>query len=86
MTITAISGAYDPVYIAAQIRANISYTINQSADSSQIVAFVKGLVPNVSVSIEGVSSDGTTYVNLLATTAVNYVFQIYQIKINGTVY
>lgn len=80
------SGSVDPVYIRAQLLALLSYGINQSADTTSIVALIKQIAPNASVSGEGVSADNVTYVSLLAPTAVNYQFVLAaaRIYINGT--
>ena len=88
LTITAITGAVDVEFIRSQILANISYRIDQTADASAIVAFVKGIAPNASVSGEGVSSDGSTYAATLAPTGVNYQFVLSSAKliINGEDY
>lgn len=73
LTCTALPGtaAVDPVYIAKSIYNYFSiggegaYKIGQAADSSAIVSYVKGLLPNVSISGEGVSQDGSTWLNLI---------------------
>ncbi len=80
-TVVAVTGAVDPAYIKQQILLLLSYRINQSADASAIVALVKQISPNASISAEGVSADNVTYVSLLAPTAVNYQFQIASIRI-----
>ena len=74
----AISGHVDNAYIASQILAAFgnSYSINQAADASSIVAFIKQLYPTAYVSGEGVSTDGLSYVPLVTPTAVNYQFRI----------
>ena len=76
--VDAISGHVDNAYIASQILAAFgnSYSINQAADASSIVAFIKQLYPNAYVSGEGVSTDGLSYVPLVTPTAVNYQFRI----------
>ena len=88
LTIVAITGAVDVEFIRTQILANISYRINQTADASAIVAFVKGIAPNASVSGEGVGSDGVTYAATLAPTGVNYQFVLSsaELIINGENY
>lgn len=69
--IVAITGAVDLVYIAQQLAARLSYNIGQAADTASIVALIKEIAPNASVSGEGVSDDDITYVPLLATGAVD---------------
>ena len=66
LNVVAITGIIDPEYIRTQILAQLSYAINQTADASAIVALVKNIAPNASVSAEGVSSDGITYTPTLA--------------------
>lgn len=84
--IAAITGTVDDDYVRAQILEFISYKIGQSADASEIVAFVKDLIPNGSISGEGVGLDGITYVSLQAPSAVANQFAIESahIVINGT--
>lgn len=83
-TMVAITGTVDPVFVKAQILALLSYRINQSADTASIVALVKQIAPNASISGEGVSDDGVTWVSLLAPTGVNYQFQISSANITIT--
>jgi uncharacterized phage protein gp47/JayE len=77
-TLTAISGALDKSAIAAAVLAQfgISYGINQPADTASIVAFIKSIAPNASVSAEGVSTDGSHFYPLVTPTGVNYQFLI----------
>lgn len=77
-TLTAITGALDKVWIAAQVLATFgtSYTINQSADTASIVSYIKSIAANASVSVEGVSTDGTHWFPLVNPTGVNYQFLI----------
>lgn len=77
-TVQAITGAVDLVYLTSQVLAQFgqSYNIGQKADSSSIVAFLKGIAPNASISAEGVSTDGASYVPLVTPTGVNYQFEI----------
>lgn len=84
--VTAIEGTVDDTYIREQILERLSYRINQSADASSIVALVKEIAPNASVSAEGVGLDGGTYVTLQAPSAVDnkFVIESAHIVINGT--
>ena len=79
-TIVAITGSVDLTYIAAQIFAEFgsSYGINQSADTASIIAFIKQIAPNSSVSAEGVSktSSSAGFSTLVAPNNVNYQFVI----------
>ena len=77
-TVTAITGSVNKPNIQAQVYAEFAnaYNINQSADASAIVAYIKQIAPNASVSVEGVSPDGSTWSTLLNTTGVNYQFHI----------
>lgn len=84
--VAAITGVVDADYIRAQLLTALSYQIGQSADTTSIVALVKGIAPNASVSDEGVSNVDGSYVALKAPTGVNYQFipTSTRIKINGT--
>ena len=77
-TIIPITGAVDAPYVAAQVlqQFGASYSIGQAADSSSIVAYIKEIMPNASVSAEGVSLDGSTWVTLLEPSSINYQFAI----------
>lgn len=79
--LAAITGTVDPVYVRAQLLAALSYEIGASADASAIVALVKEIAPNASVSAAGVSNDGATYVDLLAPTDFNYQFEAASVRI-----
>jgi hypothetical protein len=83
---SAITGTVDANFLRTQILANMSYAIGQTADASAVVAYVKGIAPNVSVSADGVSGDGVTYTATLAPTGVNYRFALAstRIIIDGT--
>lgn len=86
-TLAAITGTVDEVFIRAQILATFgTYQIGQVADSTAIVAFVKGLFPNASITAAGVGPNNTTYTPTLAPTAVNYQFGILStsVYINGS--
>ncbi len=84
--VAAITGVVDASYIRTQLLAALSYQIGQSADTATIVALVKTIAPNASVSDEGVSDINGSYVNLKAPTGVNYQFvtAAARIIINGT--
>ena len=84
--VVAITGSIDVAYIRTQIATLLRYNINQSADTASIVALIKSIAPNASVSDEGVSDDDITYVNLLAPSAVQNRFAVSsaRIKINGS--
>lgn len=82
----AITGpAVDGAFLRAQILAALSYTINQPADASAIVALAKTIYPNASISDEGVSNDGMAYVALLNNAAVNnrWALAAVRVIING---
>lgn len=85
-SVVAITGAVDPVYIRQQLLLLLSYQISQSADTTTIVALIKQIAPNASVSAEGVSNTNGSYVTLKAPTAVNYQFVPASVRIiiNGT--
>lgn len=84
--LAAVSGTLDPAYIRNQILQNITYQIGEKADASSIVAFIKAIAPNLSVSDEGVSNDDVTYTSLLTPTGPDYQFKLAasRIIINGT--
>lgn len=83
--IVAITGVVDDAYIRAQILEFFTYNIGAVADASAIVAFVKALAPNGSISGEGVGFDGITYASLISPTDVNNQFSLVaaHIVING---
>ena len=85
LDVAAITGTVDDAFIRSQLLAQLSYSIDQSADTTTIVSIVKAVAPNASVSNEGVSDDDITYVPLLAPTGVNYQFELTasRIIING---
>jgi len=88
-TITALTGAFTASYLAAQIRAQISYLIGQTATASQIMALVQSIYPNCYTSAEGVSlTNGSGYAASVNPTNINNIFTIPAgaIKINGTNY
>ncbi len=64
--VAAVTGSIDVAFIRAQILEQLSYTINQPADASAVTLLVKTIAPNASVSDEGVSNDGISYVSLLS--------------------
>lgn len=75
-TLTAITGALpDYTTLKAQLAAT-EFQIGQSASSSALVATIVGLYPNVSVSVDNVSTDGATWVTLVNPTGVNYQFEL----------
>ena len=76
--VVAITGTVDLSYIAAQVLNQFgqSYGIGQAADASSIVAYIKEIAPNASVSAEGVSTTGSGYTSLVTPTGVNYQFEI----------
>ena len=83
--VEAISGVVDLDYLRAQLLSRLSYGINQAADASRVVALVKEIYPNASVSEEGMSTNGTDYFSLVAPDTVQHQFSVVQIEINGTV-
>ena len=72
-TITAITGTVDEVFIAQQILAQFgnAYDVNTPADATSIVAFIKSIAPNASVTNEAVSLDNATWVAIVTPAAVN---------------
>jgi len=84
LSVHAVTGTVDTAYLKTQLLATLSYDIGQSATSSPIVAIIQALAPNASISAEGVSTDGTTFVSLVDPTAVNYQFVIASARITIT--
>ena len=84
--IVAVTGSVDANFIRSQILAQLSYTIAQPAVASEITALVESIAPNGSVSAMGVSNDGSTYVSLLDTDAINnqWALASARIIINGS--
>ena len=77
-TAEAITGSISTSNIAQSVFnyfAN-SYSINQIADTTSIVSYIKSQYPNVVISGEAVSKDGTTWSTTVSPTAVNYQFII----------
>jgi hypothetical protein len=77
-TITEITGNADASFITNSIASQFenAYDINQPADSSAIVAYIKQIAPNVAVSLEGVSTDGVIYTTLVTPGTVQRQFTI----------
>lgn len=80
------SGSVDPAYIRTQLLAQLSYNINQPADTTTIVSLIRQISPAASVSAEGVSDDGISYVSLLSPNAINkqWALASTRIIINGS--
>lgn len=83
--IEAISGVIDLEYLRNQILSRLFYRINQPADASEVVALVKSIYPNGSISEEGVSTDGVNYFSLVVPDTVQHEFSVYFLDINGTI-
>ena len=77
-TVTAITGTVDKTFIKNQILATFgtAYDIGEAADATEIVAYIKQIAPNASVTLEGVSTDGMSYSAVVNPTGVNYQFTI----------
>lgn len=95
LSVHAVTGTVDTAYLKTQLLTALTtattnttnllpYVIGQSAASSPIVAFIQSIAPNASVSAEGVSTDGTTFVSLVNTTSVNYQFAVASARITIT--
>jgi uncharacterized phage protein gp47/JayE len=90
-TVHAITGTVDPAYIKTQLLSRLAYGIGQSASSSAVVGEILAItadavtgVSNVAVSVEGVSTDGTTWDTLVDPTGVNYQFAIASARVTIT--
>lgn len=86
MTIAAVTGTFDPVFIRNQLLAMLSYQIGQTADVTTIVALVHQIAPNVVVSAEGVSLTNSGYTITLTPTTVDKIFvpALATVYINGS--
>lgn len=86
LTIAAVTGTFDPVFIRAQLLTLLKYQIGQTADVTTIVALIKQIAPNVVVSAEGVSLSNAGYTITLTPAAVNQIFvpSLATVYINGT--
>ncbi len=80
------TGSVDPVFIRNQLLLLLSYGIGQQADTTSIVQLIRSISPAASVSAEGVSDDGATYVSLLNTATIDKKWSLLaaHIIINGT--
>lgn len=83
--VEAITGIIDLGYLRTQLFSKLSYGIDQAADSSRVVALVKEIYPNASVSVEGVSTDNINFYPLVDPDTVQHQFIVAEIDINGTV-
>ena len=83
--VEAITGTVDDDYIREQLVALLTYNIGQSADTASIVALIKAISPNASVSNEAVGATASPTDSLLAPTGVNYQFAVAstRIRVNG---
>ncbi len=86
LTIAAVTGTYDPVYIRTQLLALLSYKIGQTADVTTIVALIKLISSNVVVTNAGVSLTNSGYTATLTPATVDKLFVPAQttVYINGT--
>lgn len=84
--IVPVTGSVDANFIRNQILSLLSYTIAQPAIASEITALVESIAPNGSISDMGVSNDGSTYVSLLDTAAIDnqWALASARIIINGS--
>ena len=84
--IVAVTGSVDANFIRSQILSQLAYTIAQPAVASVITSLVEAIAPNGSISDMGVSDDGSTYVSLLETAAINNLWALdsARIIINGS--
>lgn len=84
--IAAVTGSVDASFIRNQILSLLIYSIAQPAVASEITALVESIAPNGSISDMGVSNDGSTYVSLLDTAAIDnqWALASARIIINGS--
>lgn len=74
MTIAAVTGTFDPLFIRAQLLLLLSYKIGQTADVTTIEALVHQIAPNVVVTNEGVSLSNAGYTPTLVPATVDKIF------------
>lgn len=84
--VTALTGSVDVDYLRTQLLEQLTYGINQTADTTSIVALIHQIAPNASVSGEGVGLDGMTYTPTVDPSAVDNMFILSadHIVINGS--
>ncbi|MDR1282934.1 MAG: baseplate J/gp47 family protein [Opitutaceae bacterium] len=82
---TTTGGGVDEIWLRTRILEGMEYGIYQIADTSSIIAFIKGVLPDSVVTSAGVSLDGTTYAETQTPSAKNNKFAIERahIIING---
>lgn len=81
----AITGVVDIEYLRTQLLAKLSYQINESADSSTVVALAKAIYPNAAFYGEGVSTDNHDFYTLVTPDSLRHQFYVASIDINGAV-
>lgn len=86
LSIAAVTGSVDPVYIRQQLLKLLTYKIGQIADVTTIVALIKQISPNAVVTNEGVSLTNSGYTSTLTPATVNDIFvpSSTHVIINGT--
>lgn len=84
--IATLSGTVDATWLRAQILENFTFGIYQTANATDLVAYVKGLIPAAVITNEGVSDDGMSYTATAVPTTVQnqFVLANARIIINGT--
>lgn len=84
--VAALTGSVDVDYLRTQLLEQLTYGINQTADTTSIVALIHQIAPNAVVSEEGVGLDGMTYDSTAEPSAVDNIFILSSdhIVINGT--
>jgi len=58
------------------IISNLNYAIGQPADASQIIAILNTYAPNCYIYNAKVSTDGSTWLDIVSPTGVNYLFNL----------
>ena len=78
-------GLIDADYLKAQIVANISYLIGEDATSDEIVCFLKNLNPLYRITLAGVSTNGSTWLEYIAAASIQNKFVLDAARITLTV-
>jgi uncharacterized phage protein gp47/JayE len=82
---TTTGGGVDEIWLRTRILDGMEYGIFQIADTSSIIAFIKGVLPDSVVTAAGVSVDGDSYAETQTPSAKNnkFVIEGAHIIING---
>lgn len=84
--IAALTGTVDTSALRTLILESLTWGIGAKADASSLTAFAKNKYPNATISGAQVSTDGTTWADLVSPTGLNYKFLLgtTRLYINGS--